>query len=155
MRDSWLTGGCGKGADEWGSVGSSPRTAVNVIKFLGLGVIRFEFVVADRPGRGDSAKMLQLAKVLFSQTKQRRAVEFRVAADVIVGMRVQFFAGGIQPGFFGLVFAIEVDCFGIPVIFFPRNPSAPFQNQNPFSAGRELSRNVPPPAPEPMMMTSK
>jgi hypothetical protein len=32
--------------------------------------------------------VLDLAEIFFSQTEQRRAEEFRIAADVIVGMRV-------------------------------------------------------------------
>ena len=63
--------------------------AVHLIEALGLGVVRLELVVADRPRRRDAAVMPQLAEVLSPQPEQRRAVELRVAADVVVGVRMQ------------------------------------------------------------------
>ena len=58
--------------------------SMHMIKPLRLGVIRLYVFVTNRPGGRETAVMANLAKVLFSETKQRRAVEFRVAAHVII-----------------------------------------------------------------------
>src|SRR6185503_4709208 len=55
--------------------------AVHVVEVFGLGVVGFEFVVADGPGRRDAAVMTNLSEVFFAQTEECRAVEFRVATD--------------------------------------------------------------------------
>ena len=89
MRGSWLTAGYGYGALAGGSVGILAALAVHVVQPLGLGVVRLELVVGDRPGRRDAAVMAQLAEVLAPQPEQRRAVELGVAADVVVGVRMQ------------------------------------------------------------------
>ena len=63
--------------------------AVYVIQVFGLCVVRLEVAVADRPGRRDATMMANLAEIPVAKAEQRRAVEFRVSADVVVGVRVQ------------------------------------------------------------------
>src|SRR6266480_5388133 len=82
--------------------------------------------------------MPDLAEVFFAQTKQRGAKKFCVAADVIVGVRVQLVAVFVAPAFFGLVFSFEVYGARIPVVFFPRHVTAAFEDDNPFSGRGEL-----------------
>ena len=61
-----------------------PRLPVHVVEALGLRVPRLEVVVGQRPRGRDAAVMADLAEVLGPQPEQRRAVELRVAADVVV-----------------------------------------------------------------------
>src|SRR6266576_4480827 len=82
--------------------------------------------------------MPDLAEVFFAQTKQRGAEKFRVAADVVIGMRVQLVAVFVAPFFFGLILPFEVDRARIPVVFFPRHVTAAFEDDNPFSGRGEL-----------------
>ena len=49
--------------------------------------------------------MADLAEVLFAKAEERRAVELGVAADVVVGVRVQLLAVAIAPDLFGLYLA--------------------------------------------------
>ena len=41
--------------------------------------------------------MFYLAKILFAEAEQRCAIKFRVAANVIIGVRMQFSAVGVAP----------------------------------------------------------
>src|SRR5687768_352877 len=62
--------------------------AVYLIEMLGRSVVRFQLIIADGPGWRDTAVMTNLAEVFFAHTKQCCAVEFGIAADVIIGVRV-------------------------------------------------------------------
>jgi hypothetical protein len=53
--------------------------AVDAVEVLGLGVVRLEVGVADRPGRRQAAVVTNLAEVLRPQAEQRRTVELGVA----------------------------------------------------------------------------
>src|ERR1051326_6970092 len=83
--------------------------AVHMILMLGLVVVGFEFVVRDRPCRRNTAVMPDLAKILFTQPEQSRAVKFRVSADVIVSVRMKVLAVAVFPYFFGVIFRLQVD----------------------------------------------
>src|SRR6516164_9802867 len=61
-----------------------PMLAVDVILLLGLAVIGLEIGIADRPCGRDPAMVPDLAEILLAQAEQRGAVEFGVAADVIM-----------------------------------------------------------------------
>jgi hypothetical protein len=69
--------------------------------------------------------MVNLAEVLFAQAKQRGAIKFGVAADVVIGVGVQLFAILVVPDFFCLVFSLKIDGAGAPVVFFSGNVAAP------------------------------
>ena len=129
--------------------------AVHLVELLGLGVVRLELVVADRPGRRDPAVVLELAEVLLPQPVQRRAVELRGAADEVVDLRLE---GLARPG--------RTRCRPRRSGCRRRPPSASqFSisrgSQSPRSSirirlpdGASRCARVPPPAPEPTMMTS-
>ena len=94
--------------------------AVHLVEVLGLQVVRLELVVGDRPGRRDAAVVPELAEVLLAQPEQRRAVELGVAADVVVGVRVELLAVPIAPDLLGLVLALDVDGLRVPVVLLAR-----------------------------------
>src|SRR5258705_4407170 len=100
---------------------------VHLIEVFGFGVIGFQLVVADGPRRRYAAVMTKLAKVFFAQTKQRRAIKFRIAAHEIIRMRVQLFAVNVAPGFFSVVLSVEVNRAGAPVVFLARHIVATFE----------------------------
>jgi hypothetical protein len=58
--------------------------AVHPEQVLGADVVRLHVFVAQRPGRRDSVRMLDLAEVAGQQPEKRRAVHLGVAAHVIV-----------------------------------------------------------------------
>ena len=72
--------------------------AVHPVEVLGLGVVGLEVGVVDRPGRRDPVVVLQLAEVLGTQPEQSRAVELRVAADVVVDLRLERVVVPVVPG---------------------------------------------------------
>ena len=58
--------------------------AVHAVEILGPRIIGLEVIVAERPGRRDPAVVPDLAEILLAQAEQRRAIKFRVAADVVM-----------------------------------------------------------------------
>ena len=114
--------------------------AVHVIKLFRLGVVGLHVIVSNGPCRREAAVMADFTKIFFAQTEQRRAVEFGIAADVIVGVRMKFVAVFVMPHLFGLIFTFEVDGTGIPVVFLARHIPAPFQEQDALAGGREFMR---------------
>src|SRR5262249_57941949 len=81
-----------------------PMLAMDVIEPLGLAVIGLEIVVADRPGGRDPAMVPDLAEILLAQAEQRGAVEFGVAADVIMDAGMESPTVLAVPGLPRLVF---------------------------------------------------
>src|ERR1700752_4955778 len=106
---------------------------VYLIQLLGLRIIRLQFFVTDRPGRRDSAVMTNLSEVLLAQPKERRPIEFRVAADIIIGVWMEFFPVHVAPQFFCVVLGINVDGLRIPVVLFASDIVASFKNQYPLA----------------------
>src|SRR5262249_34973334 len=90
--------------------------AVDVIEMLRLGVIRFQLVVLDWPRRRNSAVVLEGAEILAPKPEQCCAIKFRIAANAVVGMRVEWIAVAVVPDFFGLVFALDVYDARAPVV---------------------------------------
>ena len=107
---------------------------------FGLRVIRLEHVVAERPCRRHAAGMLHLAKVAFAQPEQGRAVNLRIAADVVVQRRAEGVALGVGPGFFGLVDAIDKNRLRTPVQLAARQVVTTLENQDAFARGRHPLR---------------
>src|SRR5262249_46032937 len=112
--------------------------AVDVIEPLRFGVIRLYIFITDRPGRREAAVMANLAEVFFTKAEQRGTVEFRIAADVIVGMGMELFAVLVMPHLLGLVFPFEVYRAWIPVVFLSWYVAAAFKKKNPFPCRRKL-----------------
>src|SRR5690349_18180280 len=106
---------------------------MHLIQIFGLRVVGLEIVIADRPGRRESAVVAQFAEIFFAQAEQRGAVKLGVAADVVVGVGMQIFAVFIKPGFFGVVVGVHVHELRIPVRLFARNVVATLENENPLS----------------------
>src|SRR5574339_236806 len=66
-----------------------PLIAMHVIEPFGFSVIGFHVFVVERPGRRNPAVMMDLAEVLFTQAKERGAVELGVAANVVIRVRMK------------------------------------------------------------------
>src|SRR5215510_14530650 len=113
---------------------------MHVIEPLRFCVIRFYVFVTNWPGRRDAAVMANFAEVFFPEAEQRGAVEFRIAADVVIGVRMELSAVFVVPHFFGLVLSFEVYRPRIPVVFLPRNVATAFQEQNALAGGSQLMR---------------
>ena len=111
---------------------------VHVIEMFGLRVVRLQFIVADWPGRRGPAVVSNLAKIFFAQTEQRGAVEFRVAADVIICVWMEGFAVLVVPGFFRVVLRVEIYSPRAPVIFLARHIVAALEQQDFLAGWREL-----------------
>ena len=71
--------------------------AAHVEKLLGLRIPRLEFVIGDGPGRRDAAEMLHLRKIFLAVADQHRAVELRIAADIVVVAGIEALAAGLAP----------------------------------------------------------
>src|SRR6476659_4806011 len=84
--------------------------------------------------------MTQLAEVLFAQTKQRRAIELCVPADIVVGMGMQILPVAILPHFLGAVLALQVYDRRTPVVFFARYIVASFEQKDLLSGRRQFGR---------------
>src|SRR5215216_5611826 len=112
--------------------------AVYLIQMLRLCVIRLQLVIADGPRGRDAAVMTNLTKVFLSQTKERCAVEFGVAANEVIRMRMQLLAVAVAPRLFGVVFTFEIYGARAPVLLFPRNVIAAFEEQGLLAGGREF-----------------
>src|SRR6516164_4077329 len=104
--------------------------AVDVIEGLRPRVVGLEILVRDRPRRGEAAVMFHVTEVLAPQTEQRRAVEFRVAADVVVSMRMKLAAITIAPRLFRRVSPLEVDGARAPVGLLARDVAAALKEQD-------------------------
>jgi hypothetical protein len=95
-----------------------------------------------------------LAEIFPAHAEQRRAVEFGVAADLVVGVRVELVAIAVTPHLFRLVLALDVDGARIPVVLLARHVVAALEHENALAARASFQASVPPPAPLPMMITS-
>src|SRR5215469_8366486 len=100
--------GPGIGRVGWRFGGILPAIAVYLIEVFCLRVVRFQIVIADRPRRGDSAVVAQLAEVFLPQAEKRRTIELGISAHVIVCVRMKFFPILVEPGFFGVVMGVYV-----------------------------------------------
>ena len=79
--------------------------------------------------------MTKLAEVLVAQTEQSGAVEFRVSADVVVGVRMERLAVLVVPHFFGVIFRLDVDGARAPVVLLAPDVVAPLEQENPLPDG--------------------
>ena len=107
--------------------GIDPVFSMNVIQVLRFRVIRLEVLIAERPGGRDAAIVADFPKILLAKPQQRRAINLRISADVILNAWVKLVSILVVPGFFGSVFRFEKDGAGFPVVFLPRQVAAPFQ----------------------------
>lgn len=94
-----------------------------------VGVIGFEVVVANGPFRKDVAVMLHLAEILRAHAEQRRTVDFRVAADVVVNAGVERAPVLVTRGFLSLVLVVDEEGLGTPVPLLARQIAATFYEE--------------------------
>ncbi len=94
--------------------------SVNIVELFGLGVVRLEVGVFERPFRGNSAFVSDFVKVPFPQSNQGGAVEFGIAADPVAGLGFKGFALLVVPVFIGVVAMVLIDIEGVPVGLFSR-----------------------------------
>src|SRR6266566_3359911 len=113
---------------------------VNVIELFRFQVVRFEFIVRDGPGRRDSAEMANLAEIFLAKAEERGAVEFGVAPDVVVGVRMERLAVLVAPLFLSLVLGLDIDRTRIPIGFLPGNIVPPLQDEDALPGGSERVR---------------
>jgi len=108
--------------------------AVNLKKLLGLRVIIFPIVILDRPLGRNAVVMLELFKILFAQPEQRRAINLRVAADVITEARINLAAFPVEH----LLGRIILErTFVAPVLLLAWQKRSTLQHKNVFAAGRK------------------
>src|SRR5215471_478398 len=82
--------------------------------------------------------MTNLSKVLLPQPEQRGSIELGVAADVIIGVRMEFLAITVAPDFSCLIPAFGIDRLGIPVVLLTLDVVAALQQQNALSGWRQF-----------------
>ncbi len=102
--------------------------AVDMVKLLGLRIVEFHLVVSDGPRGRASAVMPDRTEVFFAKPEESSAVELGIAADVVVRMRMKFFAVAVPPSLFRLILALQVDSLAAPVVFLAWNIAAALQN---------------------------
>ena len=120
------------GARWIGRVG--PGLAVNPEQTLCPVVVRSQIVIRDRPGRRDAPRVLDLAKILFPQPWQRRAIDLGVPTDEIMDTRREPAAARVAPLLFGLVTVLAEDGCGAPVLRFARQKLPALEEQHPGAA---------------------
>src|SRR6478736_3642722 len=84
--------------------------------------------------------MTDLTEVLGSQPEQGRAVELRVAADVIVLLGRELVVVLVEPLLGGRVLGAREHRNGVPVVALTRQVVTPLEEQDPFARRRELPR---------------
>src|SRR6266478_7774559 len=88
--------------------------------------------------------MANFAKIFLAQAEERGAVEFGVASDVVVGVRVEPLAFLVAPLFLSLVLGLNIDRARIPIGLLPGNIVPPFQDEDAFPSGGERSEECSP-----------
>ena len=84
--------------------------------------------------------MFDLAKIFFAQPEKRRAIEFGVAADVVIGVRMQLVPVGVPPKLFGVVAALRIHLQRVPVFFLARHEWPALEQENLLAARSEVVR---------------
>ena len=99
--------------------------------------------------------MLQCLEILAAQAIEHAAPELGVAADAVVRVREELGAVSVEPALGGSIAQVLPDSLGIPVVGFLRD-GLPRSSTSTRAGDCDNARAmVPPPAPLPMMMTSK
>src|SRR4051812_44240186 len=93
------------------------------------------------PLRRCAAIMLHLFKFAFTKTEQCSAIHFTVAAYIIMNKRFEWFIIFFKPFIVRAIAANSYYFMCIPILFFFRNKSAAFQNQNPLATRCKFIRH--------------
>src|SRR5258707_12688164 len=79
-------------------------------------VIRRKIAIPDRPGRRGTLLMFKRFKILFAETRKRRAVDFSVAPNEVVHTGAKWLASAIIPALSCFVWLPVEDRFRTPVV---------------------------------------
>ena len=107
-----------------------PPQAVNVVHVFGPCVIRLEFFIADRPGRGDAVVMAQLGEITFPQAIERGAEQLGRPAHEIMHLRLKRPAVAVVPGVGRDVAIVLEHRRRIPVVSLASEPVATLEKQD-------------------------
>src|SRR5208282_2585389 len=91
--------GIGRAGRRFGRIFSP--VSVHLIEILGLGIVRLQIVITERPRGRDASVVAQFAEIFLAQSEQSSTVKLGVAADVVIGMRMEFVAVLVEPRLFG------------------------------------------------------
>ena len=114
--------------------GVIPTAAVNKVNLFRPGVVRLQVFVSDWPRRRNAFFVFNLTKIFATQSRQRRAVDFRVPPDKIMNARVEGLALGVIPKLIRLISMLGKNGGRHPVLGFLRQKVTPFDQQNPPTA---------------------
>ena len=117
---------------------ASPQP-VDVVHLLGLGVIRLQVLIVDRPRWRDAIVVADLLEVPLPQAIERGAEHLAGAADEIVHLRLKRLAVAVVPGVGRDVAVLLENGRRIPVQRLALEPVAALKNQNALPRGRELA----------------
>src|SRR5947207_15191574 len=81
--------------------------------------------------------MFELAKILLAQAKERGAVELGIAADVIVGVRVERLAVLVEPALLSVVARLHVDGERAPILRLAADVITALDQENSLARRRE------------------
>ncbi len=87
----------------WTFRGIGAALPVDVIQMLSLGVIGFKVVIAQRPCWRNTAVVDDFSEIPLTEPQQSRAINFGVAADVILDAGMKRLAVLVEPGLIGPV----------------------------------------------------
>src|SRR5262245_49159621 len=128
--------GIGRAARRLGRVFTARPT--NLIQLLGFGVVRFHLFVADRPCRRDAIVMPELAEVLLAKTIESRAIHLGGPTDEVVETGLERFSLLVVPGFLGNIAVPDKNLFYIPILLFPFQPVAAFEEEDALPRRRQM-----------------
>src|SRR5439155_2124506 len=118
---------------------------VHLVEMLGLGVVRLQVVVRDRPGGRHAALVGDLAEVLLAEPDQRGAVELGVPADEVMRAGVELLAIAVVPVLLDVVAVLDLDGARVPVLLLARDVAAPLEEEDALARGREAIGERPAP----------
>ena len=111
--------------------------AVHVVQPLGGVVPRSEILVGDRPRGRDAVDVLEFSEVLAPQTIEHAAPELRVAADVVVRVRLELGTGLIDPALRRAVAQFLPDRGRTPVLGLGRHAAATLDQEDALARRRQ------------------
>src|SRR5262249_48754716 len=97
-------------------------------------------LVGERPRGGDPTVVLDLPEVLGTEAEQRRAVELRVAAHVIVLLGRELLVLPVAPFLVRRVLPAQEGRGRIPVVSLAREVAAPLEQQDALAGRGQLPR---------------
>ena len=97
---------------------------------LGLGVPGRHLGIVDRPGRRQPAVIAHAVEVALLHAHQRGAVEGRIAARPVVGVRIERPSVLVDPDVAGIVLVVDEDGLGRPVVRLDRQHGAALEDED-------------------------